>query len=206
MEPTPINAPFLQNFYQQDTLYVVPEENPLHHQPVPAGAAVVAHSINSEKEIPNQSSKSEIEVANENVALTESALEPDITWLGQATKGTYLLFEVPTDAFNQLPNHAFLKKVLAAVGLETLEVKFGNLSANKTHNIKQIALAQQARHILVFGDDVPIENLAKLEPYRMYKLDETRFVRVDALRSIEQSQELKGKLWEVLQKIFLQPE
>lgn len=138
------------------------------------------------------------------MCLRQTPPEPDITWLGEATKGTYLLFEVPANDFAQLPDHGFLKKVLAAVGLGTLEVKFGNLPSSKTFNIKQIAQAEKARHILIFGDDLPIENLTKLEPYRMYKLEETRFVRVDALPVIEKNQELKGKLWEVLQKIFLQ--
>ncbi|MFC6999725.1 hypothetical protein [Rufibacter roseus] len=194
MSHTPADLPFLQHLYAQDTLYLIPEEQPLADSPVPSTAAVVA---------PEQQVQVS-PVVKEEIAAPAVADVPAIEWLGEALKGTYLLFDVPKNVFPQLPNHPFLQKVLAAVGLASLEVKFGNLSNQLTHNVKVIAREQQARHILVFGEHLPIENLLKLEPYRMYKLDETRFVRIDSLSDIEQSNELKKKLWDVLQKIFLQ--
>lgn len=208
MSASPADLPFLQSLYQQDTLYLVPEAQPLAGQPVPATVATVelppaqtAESQESLGKIP----ETYVQIEEPAAVDTAPASVPDkIIWMGEAVKGTYLLFQVTDPIFRTLPEHAFLKKVLAAVGLASLDVKFGNLSEQKTHNVKEIARAQQARHILVFGAHLPIENLLKLEPYRMYKLDETRFVRVDSLSDIEQSTELKKKLWDVLQKIFLQ--
>ena len=204
---------FLQNLYQQDTLYLVPEENLLASQPLPQTAAIAEDKpVQKDNKPTLEESESETapEITQKPTAETAPAptappaLAPDIVWLGEALQGTYLLFDVPEAEFGTLPQHQFLAKVLKAVGLAPLEVKFGNLSVSKTHNIKQIAQAVGARHILLFGDELPVENLVKLEPYRMYKLEETRFVRVDSLAAIEQSTDLKAKLWDVLQKIFLQ--
>lgn len=197
---------FLQSLYQQDTLYLVPEKNILADQPVPQTVSLTETTLPIANPVKSPDTAMDVQENGPETGNnpSESLERQDIAWMGEALKGTYLLFEVPVEEFNQLPQHIFLKKILAAVGLGTLEVKFGNLSTDKSHNIKQIAQAVQARHILVFGDTLPIENLLKLEPYRMYRLEETRFVRVDALSVIEQSTELKGKLWEVLQKIFLQ--
>ncbi len=129
---------------------------------------------------------------------------PEIEWLGEAVKGTYLLFQVNGAVFQQLPQHAFLQKVLAAVGLATNQVKFGNLAPSLTHDVKQIAAKYQAKAILLFGQGLPVANLSKMEFYRMYRSENSRFVLVDSLEDIEKSVELKKKLWEVLQKIFLQ--
>lgn len=96
------NALFLQHLYQQDTLYVVPEENRLANQPVPPSVAVVepepvlkSHDLKKEAE----------EVAP--AAQKGKAPEPDITWMGEATKGTYLLFEVLLKTLPNCPTTRF---------------------------------------------------------------------------------------------------
>ncbi|MBA9077350.1 hypothetical protein [Rufibacter quisquiliarum] len=203
MSTPPPDFSFLPSFYEQDTLYVVPEENAV--QLVPGAAPVEAATV----PVPPPAVAAEAPVAVTPAPAAPAPVaaekrEERIEWLGEAVKGTYLLFQVPDQEFGQLPQHPFLQKVMAAVGLTTMQVQFGNLSTSVAHNVKQIALQVQARHILLFGDDLTVENLLKLEPYRMYRLEETRFVRVDSLANIEKSTELKKKLWDVLQKIFLQ--
>ncbi|MFB9862035.1 hypothetical protein [Rufibacter immobilis] len=195
---------FLQQLFEQDTLYVIPEEF--------KAAAPAAPGLSSAPEAqPAQVAAAATAVAPK---ITEQAPAPlaapapaeraPIEWFGEAVKGTYLLFGVSEQEFKLAPQHVFLQKVLAAVGLTTQQVKFGNLSPAMVHDVKEIAQQQQAQHILLFGQGLPVANLSRLEFYRMYKFENTRFVLVDALEDIEKSVELKKKLWDVLQKIFLQ--
>ncbi|ALJ00560.1 hypothetical protein [Rufibacter tibetensis] len=194
---------FLQHLYGQDTLYVIPEPENVEPIPVP----VVSRATPSLPPVPV---KAEIApplaepIVPQEKPVPSPAVVQEIRWLGEALKGTYLLFEVQEEVFKTLPQHAFLQKVLAAVGLSTNQVKFGNLSSDLVHDVKTIAAKNAAKHILLFGQGLPVANLSRMEFYRMYKFEESRFVLVDSLEDIEKSVELKKKLWDVLQKIFLQ--
>lgn len=197
-----IDPAFLQELFKQDTLYLIPEE-----QTIEVAPQVVVPVINAPApKMPTIPVTPKVESPAPVVAAAqekENVVEK-MAWYGEAVKGTYLLFAVGQDEFNQMPQHVFLSKVLAAVGLATNQVKFGNFLTDEIQNIKELARQQQAKQILLFGETLPVENLMKLEAYKMYKADETRFVRVDSLAQIENNTELKKKLWDVLQKIFLQ--
>ncbi|AMM52247.1 hypothetical protein TH61_15065 [Rufibacter sp. DG15C] len=197
----PIDPAFLQELFKQDTLYLIPEEKTIEVAPqvvVPIAENPVAKTPS----IPVMP-KQEEPVQQESPAPPVSPSQ-EMDWYGDALKGTYLLFAVDQEEFSQMPRHQFLSKVLAAVGLATDQVKFGNFLTGNIQNIKELARQQQAKQILLFGETLPVENLMKLEAYKMYKADETRFVRVDSLAHIENNTDLKKKLWDVLQKIFLQ--
>ncbi|GGK68306.1 hypothetical protein ACD591_17015 [Rufibacter glacialis] len=217
MLPSTPDLPFLQQLFGQDTLYVIPEPAGLENLPLTTTAKATP-SLPKPASGQVESPLEEPAVAKEPViavkeplatpippvpAVAPQAPAPNIRWQGEAVKGTYLLFEVPEPTFLSLPQHAFLQKVLAAVGLNTGQVQFGNLSRSIEHDVKTIAAQQQAKHILLFGQGLPVANLSRMEFYRMYKFEESRFVLVDALEDIEKSVELKKKLWDVLQKIFL---
>ncbi|WP_192820911.1 hypothetical protein [Rufibacter sp. LB8] len=194
---------FLQSLYAQDTLYVIPEQQPTELVPgfpLPSAPEPVAPS-SQELTMPVSVVTTESEAPAPAVIQKETV---PIAWLGEAVKGTYLLFDVPEDVFAELPQHLFLQKVMAAVGLTTGQIRFGNLSKSLVHDIKEIAATQNARQIILFGQDMPVANLDKMEFYRMYKFNETRFVLADALTDIEQDTALKTKLWEAMKKIFLQ--
>jgi DNA polymerase III psi subunit len=198
----PIDPAFLQELFKQDTLYLIPEEQTIEVAPevvVPV-AEVPVPKMPTIPVTPKVETPAPVMA----VAPEENAEAQEMAWYGEATKGTYLLFAVGQDEFSLMPQHQFLSKVLAAVGLETNQVKFGNFLTGNIQNIKELARQQQAKQILLFGETLPVENLLKLEAYKMYKADETRFVRVDSLAQIENNTELKKKLWDVLQKIFLQ--
>ncbi|AKQ45503.1 hypothetical protein TH63_07355 [Rufibacter radiotolerans] len=208
MDASHPDIPFLQELYGQDTLYFIPE--PISQEAVPLTGAAVVPSIpaNPKAATPEMPSVPPIQpeasvVENSTPVSTTPTKEP-IKWLGEAVKGTYLLFDVPEDVFQQLPQHLFLQKVMAAVGLTTRQIQFGKLSTALEHDVKQIAAKQQAQHIILFGQGLPVANLAKMEFYRMYRSGDSRFVLVDSLADIEKSVDLKKKLWDVLQKIFLQ--
>ncbi|WP_205500773.1 hypothetical protein [Rufibacter psychrotolerans] len=210
MAPEQPPLSFLQQLFEQDTLYVLPEEQgtPAAPAPVPAVAAAPVAEVNPTPPVTPAPAEAKTprlpEFPEKVVAPVAKGPAPEITWWGEAVKGTYLLFEVPEPVFQQLPQHAFLQKVLAAVGLSTSQVKFGNLSRQVEHDVKQIAATQRASAILLFGQGLPVANLSRMEFYRMYRSGESRFVLVDSLEDIEKSVELKKKLWDVLQKIFLQ--
>ncbi|WP_181306307.1 hypothetical protein [Rufibacter sp. XAAS-G3-1] len=201
---------FLQQLYGQDTLYVISEEQANGETVSFSGAAKVAPAIpqveKTETAAPAPdpvSAKDEASPAPAPIPAPQLPAE-EIRWLGEAVHGTHLLFEVPEAVFSQLPQHTFLQKVMAAVGLTTNQVKFGNMSPGLVHDVKQIAASNKAKHIILFGQGLPVANLSRMEFYRMYRFEESRFVLVDSLEDIEKSVELKKKLWDVLQKIFLQ--
>ncbi|MBC3541559.1 hypothetical protein ACFSC6_02485 [Rufibacter sediminis] len=213
MSSTANDLLFLQNLYGQDTLYVIPE--PANEEAISFTQAATVTPEPVQVEVPLATTApllDKISVPEEvqpepapAPISTPAAVAPtEIQWLGEAERGTYLLFEVADDVFRKLPQHQFLQKVMAAVGLTTAQIKFGNMSRELTHDVKQIAAQNAARHIILFGQGLPVANLSRMEFYRMYKFEESRFVLVDSLEDIEQSVELKKKLWEVLQKIFLQ--
>ncbi|RNI30629.1 hypothetical protein [Rufibacter latericius] len=206
---------FLQQLYGQDTLYVVPEEANTEAISLPKAAQAVAAQtpVALEEPVPapvSISMETPEPLAQETASVpaieipAPAARREEIKWLGEAERGTYLLFDVPEEVFGRLPQHAFLQKVMAAVGLTTSQIKFGNMSRELEHDVKQIAAQNKAKHIILFGQGLPVANLSRMEFYRMYRFEESRFVLVDSLEDIEKSVELKKKLWDVLQKIFLQ--
>jgi hypothetical protein len=205
MDASHPDLPFLQELYGQDTLYFIPE--PASHEAISLPAAAMVTPTMPKPTAPNVvvTEEAKVEPVEEKASvMPQPQQEEPIQWLGEALKGTYLLFDVPADVFGQLPQHLFLQKVMAAVGLSTKQVQFGKLSTALVHDVKQIAARQQAQHIILFGQGLPVANLDKMEFYRMYRSGESRFVLVDSLADIEQSVDLKKKLWDVLQKIFLQ--
>ncbi|WP_210464887.1 hypothetical protein [Rufibacter roseolus] len=210
MSSSPADFIFLQQLYGQDTLYVIPE--PASEEAISIPLASLASPVTAEAPVP-ESTPEKVETPDpvpvtvqviEEPVVAPAAPAEEIKWLGEAVHGTYLLFEVPESVFWQLPQHPFLQKVMTAVGLNTDQIKFGNMSPALEHDVKKIAAENVARHIILFGQGLPIANLSRMEFYRMYRLGESRFVLVDSLEDIEKSVELKKKLWDVLQKIFLQ--
>ncbi|KAA3438177.1 hypothetical protein [Rufibacter hautae] len=208
MSSSPADFLFLQQLYGQDTLYVIPEPTSEEAITIPVNTEAVHAPVPEPEPTPQQ-----VETPAMAPVIAETREEPvaapavpaeEIKWLGEAVHGTYLLFEVPDGVFGQLPHHAFLQKVMAAVGLNTGQIKFGNMSPALVHDVKKIAAENKARHIILFGQGLPVANLSRMEFYRMYRFEESRFVLVDSLEDIEKSVELKKKLWDVLQKIFLQ--
>ncbi|QHL86409.1 hypothetical protein GU926_02695 [Nibribacter ruber] len=200
MTGQPLEPAFLQELFKQDTLYLVQEESTMEVAPQVVVDVPVAPTTSQKA----ASTPAMPKVEPATAAPAPVATPAEMAWFGEAVKGTYLLVAVSPEEFAQLPQHLFLSKVLAAVGLATNQVKFGNFLTENIQNIKNLAKEQQAKQILLFGETLPVENLLKLEAYKMYKAEETRFVRVDSLTQIETNTELKKKLWDVLQKIFLQ--
>ncbi len=205
---------FYQTVYQHDTLFRFGNDWPT--EPVEAAPAVVIHPQLADTSptvvmpvIAAQEAAEPIQIVEELVIALPGPVAPepvlaDTPPLRPATplisqKMLILVDEelLPSDVL-------FLEKVLKAVNLDVNGVDLLNIHGLQGMDFAPILAKKAVHHFFTFG--VPFQRInldIMMDRYQPIRFDGVTFMMADSLATIEADKNLKRRLWESLQKVFL---
>lgn len=102
-------------------------------------------------------------------------------------------------------NLLFLEKILKAVNLNIDGVDLLNLHGVRDVNFDELLKGKYINHFITFG--VPFERInldIMMDRYSPVRFEGITFLMADSLPTIEADQALKKRLWQALQRVFLQ--
>ncbi|GAB3754260.1 hypothetical protein [Spirosoma pomorum] len=102
-------------------------------------------------------------------------------------------------------NLLFLEKILKAVNLNIDGVDLLNLHGVRDVDFDELLKGKYINHFITFG--VPFERInldIMMDRYSPVRFEGITFLMADSLPTIEADQALKKRLWQALQRVFLQ--
>jgi DNA polymerase III psi subunit len=102
-------------------------------------------------------------------------------------------------------NLLFLEKILKAVNLNIDGVDLLNLHGVRDVDFDELLKGKYINHFITFG--VPFERInldIMMDRYSPVRFEGITFLMADSLPTVEADQALKRRLWQALQRVFLQ--
>ena len=119
-------------------------------------------------------------------------------------RGNVIIVEYPGIVTLPTKEKLLLNKILEAVKLQPVQVRIVNISEIRNRLSTRSNIKFENAKVIFFTGKVPI--LIKAEgvdkKYEIISISNNEFLLADPLEKIDQEQNLKKQLWEVLQKLF----